>query len=123
MLFMKKKAEEKIDINQIIAELEKTIADRRKGDPKTSYIAKLFKDGEKKISRKVSEEAGEVVIAALAEGDKELISESADLLFHLLVLLGYKKISITKVFAELEKRMGISGLDEKASRIAKEKGK
>lgn len=113
----------KTDVSKIVKELNKMILARKGGDVKKSYVAKLFKEGEAKIGRKVTEEASEVLIAALKETNKRVVSESADLLFHLMVLLAKKKIDPTEVFAELEKRMGISGLDEKASRTAKKKGK
>lgn len=113
----------KADINKIVAELEKNIATRKKANPEKSYVAKLFKGGEEKIGRKISEEAVEVLIAALREPKKNIVSESADLIFHLMVMLSLKKIKLEEVFAELENRLGISGLDEKASRIAKKKGK
>ena len=106
-----------------LEKLQGVIQSRQKADPEKSYVAKLFNEGEEKICRKVTEEATEVLIASLKEGDEELTSESADLLFHLMVLLTYKNISPSKVFDELEKRMGISGLDEKALRIAQNKGK
>jgi phosphoribosyl-ATP pyrophosphohydrolase len=113
----------KTDINKIVGQLEKNISARKKANPEKSYVAKLFKGGEEKIGRKISEEAVEVLIAAMNEPKKRIISESADLLFHLAVLLSHKKIKLEEVFAELESRLGISGLDEKASRIAKKKGK
>ncbi|MEM8726247.1 MAG: phosphoribosyl-ATP diphosphatase, partial [Pseudomonadota bacterium] len=68
------------------------------------------------IAQKLGEEATEAVIAALSEGDEALVCEAADLLFHLLVLLGHKGIALDDVLAELDRREGVSGLDEKASR-------
>ncbi len=99
--------------------LYEIIQGRKGGDPKKSYIAKMFKKGPKKISQKVGEEATEVVIAYLAESDKEVVSETADLLFHLMVLLADKDIPPEQVMQELESRMGQSGLDEKAARKIK----
>ena len=113
----------KTDINKIVAELENNISTRKKANPDKSYVAKLFKGGEEKIGRKISEEAVEVLIAAMNEPKKRIVSESADLIFHLMVMLSLKKIKLDEVFTELENRLGISGLDEKASRIAKKKGK
>ena len=69
-----------------------------------------------KIAQKVGEEATEKVIAALSGSSEELVSESADLLFHLMVLLGAKDVPLQAVLDELDRREGLSGLDEKASR-------
>ncbi len=103
--------------------LYKTLQDRKKADPKKSYVAKLFKEGPEKIGRKITEEASEVLIAGIKESKKRIISESADLIFHLTVLLAKKNIKPDEVMEEIENRMGISGLDEKAARTAKRKGK
>ncbi len=96
--------------------LEQTIAARSKASPETSYVAKLNAKGVPKIAQKVGEEATETVIAAVSGDTNELVGESADLLFHLLVLLQAKGASIDDVLAELDRREGLSGLDEKASR-------
>ena len=110
-------------MEKTIKKLYKTILDRKKSDPKKSYVAKLLNEGVEKIGRKITEEASEVLIAGIKESKKRIVSESADLLFHLMVLLAKKGIKPEEVFQELEKRMGISGLDEKAARKAKKKGK
>ena len=96
--------------------LEKTIAARRAASPETSYVAELNAKGVPKIAQKVGEEATETVIAALSGSSEELVSESADLLFHLMVLLGAKDVPLQAVLDELDRREGLSGLDEKASR-------
>lgn len=96
--------------------LEQTIAARASASPDESYVAKLNAKGLGKIAQKLGEEATETVIAALSGDDEELIGESADLLFHLLVLLQAKRVSLEQVLAELDRREGVSGLDEKASR-------
>lgn len=96
--------------------LEKTIAARRAASPDESYVAKLNAKGLPKIAQKVGEEATEAVIAALSGSNEELVGESADLLFHLLVLLNAKGVSLDHVLAELDRREGLSGLEEKASR-------
>lgn len=96
--------------------LEETIAARRSAPPDQSYVAKLNAKGLPKITEKVGEEAVETVIAALSGNDDDLVGESADLLFHLLVLLDAKGVSLDQVLAELERREGLSGLEEKASR-------
>ena len=96
--------------------LEATIAARRGADPESSYVAKLNARGMPKIAQKLGEEAVEAVIAAMADDRKGLVSESADLLFHLLVMLGAKGIALEEVLAELDRREGTSGIAEKASR-------
>ena len=96
--------------------LEATIAARRAADPDSSYVAKLNARGLTKIAQKLGEEATETVIAALAQDERALVGEAADLLFHLLVLLGAKDIPLASVLAELERREGTSGIAEKASR-------
>jgi phosphoribosyl-ATP pyrophosphohydrolase len=96
--------------------LEQTIAERRKADPSASYVAKLTARGRGKIAQKVGEEAVEAVIAAMADNRAELIGESADLLFHLLVLLADCDIPFDDVLNELDRREGLSGLVEKAAR-------
>ena len=94
-----------------------TIASRVGGDPKLSHVAKLLKRGPARIAKKVGEEGVEVAIAA-AQGNKEdTIAESADLLFHLLVLWQAMGITPADVGAELAKREGTSGIEEKANRV------
>jgi len=98
--------------------LEQTIIARREADPETSYVAKLRVKGRGKMAQKLGEEAVETVIAAL-DGDKaELIGEAADLLFHLTVLLADCGVPLADVYAELDRREGVSGLAEKAARPA-----
>jgi phosphoribosyl-ATP pyrophosphohydrolase len=96
--------------------LEATIAERRAADPASSYVAKLNAKGLNKIAQKLGEEATETVIAALTEGREELVGEAADLLFHLIVLLNAKSVPLSDVLAELDRREGVSGIAEKASR-------
>jgi phosphoribosyl-ATP pyrophosphohydrolase len=96
--------------------LEQTIASRRSADPSTSYVAKLTAKGRAKIAQKVGEEAVETVIAAMA-GDREgMVGESADLLFHLLLLLADMDVPFDAVLDELDRREGVSGIAEKAAR-------
>lgn len=99
-----------------LTRLEQTIAERLSADPASSYVASLAARGVPVIARKLGEEAVETVIAALSGSDGELVGEAADLLFHLTVLLAARDISLERVMAELERREGTSGLDEKASR-------
>lgn len=96
--------------------LEATIAARRVADPDSSYVARLHARGLNKIAQKLGEEATECVIAALAEDKAALVGESADLLFHLLVLLSARGIPLADVLGELDRREGTSGIAEKASR-------
>lgn len=97
--------------------LEQTIALRKGADPDSSYVAKLHARGLPIIARKLGEESVEAVVAALAEDRDALIGEAADVVFHLLVLLAAKDIPLADVMAELDRREGVSGLDEKASRV------
>jgi len=101
---------------EILERLYNVILERRKGDPSKSYIAKRLQQGTAKIAQKVGEEAVETVIAAMQKNKKEVISESADLIFHWLLLLADAGVTIDDVMAELEHREGISGLDEKSSK-------
>lgn len=100
----------------VIAKLEQTIRERRNADARDSYVASLFAKGLPKIAQKLGEEATETIIAALSGTEDELVSESADLLFHWMVLLSAKNISFEAVLAEIERREGLSGLAEKAAR-------
>ncbi len=100
----------------ILSRLAKTIAVRRAASPDESYVARLNADGLPKIAQKLGEEATEAVIAALSGSNEELVGEAADVLFHLIVLLDAKGVSLDHVLAELERREGVSGIAEKASR-------
>ena len=93
-----------------------TIIERRSGDPATSYVAKLTAKGRAKMAQKLGEEAVEVVIAAMSDDRAGIVSESADLLFHLAVLLADAGLSFDDVRAELARREGVSGAEEKAKR-------
>ncbi len=99
-----------------LSRLAATIAARRTADPEVSWVARLNARGVPVIARKLGEEALETVIAALSGSREELVGEAADTLFHLLVLLDAKGVSLEEVFAELERREGTSGIAEKASR-------
>jgi phosphoribosyl-ATP pyrophosphohydrolase len=108
--------------NDTLERLYKLVLERRKADPDKSYIARRLQQGTAKIAQKVGEEAVETVIAAMRKDKKELIGESADLLFHWLILLADAGVPPADVMAELERREGISGLDEKANRKLKKEG-
>ena len=103
-----------------LARLESTIAQRRGADPSTSYVAKLHHRGLPVMARKLGEEAVEAAVAALSGDEDELVGEAADVLFHLLVLLSGKEIALERVLAELDRREGVSGIEEKASRPAED---
>jgi len=96
--------------------LEAVIRSRRGQSPDTSYVARLFGKGRARIAQKLGEEAIETVIAATSGTPEALTSEAADLMFHLLILLADAGLSLSDVRAELERREGVSGLDEKAAR-------
>ncbi|MEZ2328760.1 phosphoribosyl-ATP diphosphatase [Mesorhizobium sp. RCC_202] len=99
-----------------LAELEQIIDQRaHSGDP-DSWTAKLFAKGMDKAAQKLGEEAVETVIAAVKGDNKAVVSESADLLYHWLVVLGIAGIPLEDVLKELESRTGRSGIAEKASR-------
>ena len=102
--------------SDILERLESLIAARRDADPSTSYVAKLNAKGHDAILKKVGEEATETVIAAKSGERGELVHETADLWFHCLVLLAWHGIPLAEVLAELERREGRSGIEEKASR-------
>ena len=99
-----------------LSRLEITIHNRRKGDPESSYVARLTAKGRAKIAQKLGEEAVETVIAAVAQDKAALTSEAADLIFHLAILLADANVSFGDVFAELDRREGVSGLAEKVAR-------
>ena len=108
---------EKSDINaEILDRLFAIVESRRGGDAETSYTARLLEAGTPKIAQKVGEEAVETVIEALATEDGRLAEESADLLYHLLVLWADKGVRPEEVWSVLAGRIGISGIGEKKSR-------
>ncbi|MDP5277723.1 phosphoribosyl-ATP diphosphatase [Sphingomonas sp. DG1-23] len=100
----------------ILDALEAVIRERRGGDPDSSYVARLTAKGRAKIAQKLGEEAVETVIAAIEDDKAALTGEAADLIFHLAVLLADAGLSLDHVRAELARREGVSGIDEKASR-------
>jgi phosphoribosyl-ATP pyrophosphohydrolase len=101
---------------EVLAGLAAGIAARRGASPESSYTAKLLSQGVSKCAKKFGEEAIEAAIAA-AEGNKaQLTAETADVLYHLLVLLEASGVSLSDVMAELERRTGTSGIAEKAAR-------
>lgn len=104
-------------MDDVLQQLARVLEARRDADPETSYVAGLYARGTEAILRKVGEEATEVVIAGLAgEGDEALVHEVADLWFHTLVLMVHRGLEPERVLAELARRMGQSGIEEKAAR-------
>jgi phosphoribosyl-ATP pyrophosphohydrolase len=96
--------------------LAATIAARKGADPDTSWTAKLLAKGPEKCAEKFGEEAVEAIIEAV-KGDRDrLTSEAADVLYHLLVMLAARDVTLDQVLAELERREGTSGIAEKAGR-------
>lgn len=99
-----------------LADLERIVAKRAAASAEESWTAKLVAAGQPKAAKKLGEEAVETVIAAIEGERKALVSESADLLYHLLVVLKIGGVTVAEVMEELERRTGQSGIAEKASR-------
>jgi len=96
--------------------LAETIATRKGADPETSWTAKLLSKGPEKCAEKFGEEAVEAIIEAVKGDRDKLVSEAADTLYHLLVMLAARDITLADVENELDRREGRSGIEEKASR-------
>ena len=103
-------------VEDILQRLEQTIESRKGAPAAASYVASLYAKGIDAILKKVGEEATETIIAAKGADRNAVIRETADLLFHCLVMLAAKDIKIAEVLGELARREGLSGLDEKAAR-------
>jgi phosphoribosyl-ATP pyrophosphohydrolase len=99
-----------------IERLEAAIRARRDADPATSYVASLNAKGLDQILKKVAEEAVETVLASKTGNRDSIIHETADLWFHCMVMLAWHGVGVADILAELERREGRSGLEEKASR-------
>lgn len=99
-----------------LLDLEKIVADRASADPAQSYTAKLKAGGMPRATKKLGEEAVEAVIAAMAGDRDELTKESADILYHLLVVLHMAGVGVQDVLDELQRRTAQTGLEEKAGR-------
>lgn len=109
------------ETSSVFRRLMEVIEDRKRNPPAKSYTSTLFQGGVERIGCKVMEEAAELVRAARKSEDssdshRHLVAEAADLVYHVFVLLGYRDVELSDVEAELARRFGISGLDEKASR-------
>ncbi|MBB4186631.1 phosphoribosyl-ATP diphosphatase [Sinorhizobium terangae] len=99
-----------------LSDLENIVAVRAKAAPEESWTAKLVAAGQRKAAKKLGEEAVEAVIAAISDDRKNLVDESADLLYHLMVVLNIAAIPLQDVMDELARRTSQSGLEEKANR-------
>jgi len=106
------------DTSSIIDAVYRVILERKANPSENSYTASLMHKGTDKILKKIGEEATEVVIAAKDGVREQIVYETADLLFHLLVLFGHLDIPPQEVYAELARRFGTSGIEEKAARPA-----
>jgi len=101
---------------EILKRLGEVLAARKQADPSSSYVAGLFAKGEDAILKKLAEESAETVLAAKGGDKLQIVRETADLWFHSLVLLAWHGLRPEDVLAELRRREGTSGIDEKASR-------
>ena len=102
--------------SDVLVKLAQTLESRKNAAPDSSYVATLYAKGLDEILKKVGEEATEVVIAAKSGEKTAIINETADLWFHTLVMLAQQDLSPDDVLSELDRRFGLSGLEEKASR-------
>ncbi|GLQ05254.1 phosphoribosyl-ATP diphosphatase [Sneathiella chinensis] len=101
---------------EVLEALFQTIRDRKGANPETSYTASLYAKGTKKIAQKVGEEGVELALAAVQGDRDEIVSESADLFYHMFVLWADAGVEPSEIYAKLAEREGLSGLTEKASR-------
>ncbi|MBV5310201.1 phosphoribosyl-ATP diphosphatase [Chromatium okenii] len=103
-------------MNDILTRLAAILEERKTADPASSYVAKLYAKGLDAILKKIGEEATETVMAAKDGIPDKIIYEVADLWFHTLILLAQQNLQPEQVLAELDRRFGLSGLEEKAQR-------
>ncbi|MBL1458812.1 MULTISPECIES: phosphoribosyl-ATP diphosphatase [unclassified Methylophaga] len=106
-------------MSDTLKKLMSVLSDRKKADADSSYVASLYAAGTDKILKKLGEEATETVIAGKAGDKDQIVYETADLWFHSMVLLAHNDIDVEAVLHELDRRFGLSGLEEKASRSKK----
>lgn len=112
----RKKEVDTTAIYSVVDTLYHTILEKKDADPIQSYTAQLMQKGENTILKKIVEEAGELCFAIKDNNQDEIIYETADLVYHCLVALGYKEINPDRVKSELKRRFGLSGIEEKQSR-------
>ena len=103
-------------MSDVLEKLAGVIESRKTQSADSSYVASLFDKGMDSILKKVGEEAAETIVAAKNDDDAQLVYETADLWFHTLVMLAARGLGPEEVLAELERRFGVSGHDEKAGR-------
>ena len=103
-------------MSDTLERLAEVLESRKAADPASSYVARLYAKGLDAILKKIGEEATETVIAAKDGNTDQIVYETADLWFHCLVLLAHQGLGPERVLAELERRFGLSGLEEKARR-------
>jgi len=103
-------------MNDTLQRLSQVLEQRKQADPDSSYVAKLYGKGLDAILKKIGEEATETVMAAKDGDPQKIVYETADLWFHSMVLLAQQGLGPADVLAELDRRFGLSGLDEKAQR-------
>lgn len=103
-------------MDSLLQQLHRVLEERKGADPETSYVAGLYARGPEAILKKVGEEATELVMAGLGSDDQAVVHETADLWFHTLVLLAQRGLGPEQVLAELARRFGCSGIEEKAAR-------
>jgi phosphoribosyl-ATP pyrophosphohydrolase len=108
--------------DDILGRVADIVASRRGGDPERSYVARLLHKGEDAILKKIGEEATETIMAAKDGDPAHIVAETADLWFHTLVMLTHYGLSHADVLAELARREGLSGLEEKARRTLPAEG-
>lgn len=102
--------------DDILLRLMTVLASRKDADPESSYVAGLYHQGLDSILKKIGEESAETIIAAKSGDEQQIIHETADLWFHCLVMLAQQNLDARLVLEELERRFGVSGIDEKAAR-------
>jgi phosphoribosyl-ATP pyrophosphohydrolase len=103
-------------MSDVLQQLAQVLEQRKLESPDTSYVASLYKKGLDTILKKIGEEAAETIIAGKGGDKQQIIYETADLWFHCMVLLASQDLSPEDVLDELQRRFGLSGLDEKAQR-------
>lgn len=103
-------------MSDILTRLGEVLEARKQADPDNSYVAGLYAKGQDAILKKIGEEATETILAAKGGSTEQLVYETADLWFHTLVMLADKGLGPSDVLSELDRRFGLSGLDEKAAR-------
>ncbi len=102
--------------DDILARLMAVLESRKGAEAETSYVAKLYDKGLDTILKKIGEESAETIIAAKSGDKQQIVYETADLWFHCLVMLAQQDLTAQQVLDELERRFGLSGIDEKAAR-------